>query len=63
MPGGWVTRVGKVPGNVGATAGGGLVDVDGVSVPDVVDEGVVLLLLVALSVGRPMSVVDTCTVV
>jgi hypothetical protein len=52
-----------VPGNVGATAGGGEVDVDGVSVPDVVDEGVVLLLLVPLSVGRPMSVVDTCTVV
>ncbi len=58
-PGRLVVRLGNVPGNVGATAGGGVVVGVGESVGDVV----VVLLLVPLSFGRPMSVVDSRTVV
>ncbi|BBX10339.1 hypothetical protein MAIC_51420 [Mycolicibacterium aichiense] len=54
VPGGWVTRVGKVPGNVGATrSDGGMVDWSLVVV------GVVLL--VVLSPGSPISVVESRT--
>ncbi|HTY27988.1 MAG TPA: hypothetical protein VMD51_07560, partial [Mycobacterium sp.] len=63
VPGGWVTRVGNVPGNVGAVAGGGGSDDVGVSVPDDEDGVVLLVPLVVLSVGRPMSVVERRTVV
>ncbi len=53
-PGGLVTRVGKVPGNVGAVrSAGGMSDVDS-ALDDVVP-------LVVLSPGSPMSVVDNRT--
>ena len=56
--GGEVTRVGKVPGNVGATAFDGVVDGDGA--PDVGDSlPDVELLPVVVSAGRPMSVVES----
>lgn len=52
-----VTRVGKVPGKVGATA------VDGVGGPVVVDAELDVVLLDGVSVGSPMSVVESCTLV
>ena len=55
VPGGWVTRVGKVPGNVGATRSDGGTSEDGVL--DVGDD----VPLVVLSPGNPISVVDSRT--
>ncbi len=56
-----MTRVGKVPGNVGATA------VDGVGEPGVGpvvgDTELDVVLLDGVSVGNPMSVVESCTLV
>ncbi|GAA2775667.1 hypothetical protein GCM10010533_11480 [Mycolicibacterium pallens] len=54
VPGGWVTRVGKVPGKVGATRSDG-------GTSDVVSVLEAVVLLVVLSAGSPISVVDNRT--